>query len=216
MSTPTKTAAKAAPLHRVRNSRIHGRGVFAARDIRKGTRIIEYLGERVSHRMADLRYSDKAADDNHTFLFTVNSRTVIDGGVGGSDARWINHGCAPNCESVIEKGRVFVEAVRTIRKGEELTYDYMIERDPYDPPGIDEVFACRCGALTCRGTMLLPHAETGRKPRTKLATRRKKAAAEKSAGKTAKKAVKKATRKKASKKKAVKKAAKKRAPARKK
>ncbi len=71
------------PLFEVRHSRIHGYGVFAARRIRKGTTIIEYLGERVSHAQADSRYEDKDPNDNHTFLFTVDAKTVIDAGVNG-------------------------------------------------------------------------------------------------------------------------------------
>lgn len=142
--------------YRVRRSPIHGTGVFAARRIPKGTRVIEYLGERVSHAEADRRYEDKDINDNHTFLFTVDARTVLDAGVGGNAARYINHSCDPNCESVIEKGRVFIEAVRDIPAGAELAYDYMIEREPGDPPDIDRIFGCRCGAAQCRGTMLLP------------------------------------------------------------
>lgn len=140
----------------VRHSPIHGYGVFALRRIRKGTRIIEYLGERISHEVADARHGDKAADDNHTFLFTVDSRTVIDGGAGGNEARYINHACDPNCESALAQRRVFIEAVRTIQEGDELSYDYRIQRDPDDPPDVDEVFACRCGAAGCRGSMLEP------------------------------------------------------------
>jgi uncharacterized protein len=144
------------PCYEVRNSRVHGLGVFATRLIRKGTRVVEYLGERVSHQEADSRYEDKDAGDSHTFLFIVNSRTVIDAGVNGNDARFVNHGCEPNCESVIEDARVFIEAIRTIRPGEELTYDYQIQRERGDPPNVDEVFACRCGSANCRGTMLWP------------------------------------------------------------
>jgi SET domain-containing protein len=129
------------PMYRVRRSKIHGRGVFAARRIRKGTRIIEYIGERVSHAEADRRYEDRPEDDNHTFLFIVDARTVIDAGVGGNAARYINHACAPNCETVIEKGRVFIQALRTIQPSEELSYDYQIKREPGDPPDIDEIFA---------------------------------------------------------------------------
>jgi SET domain-containing protein len=141
---------------RVRRSRLHGRGVFALRRIRKGTRIIEYLGDRVSHREADRRYEHKDVSDNHTFLFIVDRGIVIDGGANGNDARFINHSCDPNCESVIDARRVFIEAVRTIRPGEELTYDYQIGRDRNDPPNIDDIFACRCGAERCRGSMLWP------------------------------------------------------------
>jgi len=131
-------------------------GAFALRRIRKGTRIIEYLGERVSHEEADRRYESKAANDAHTFLFIVDSRTVIDAGVAGNEARFLNHSCNPNCESVIERRRVFIEATRTIQPGEEMTYDYRIQREADDPPGIEEVFACRCGSSGCRGTMLSP------------------------------------------------------------
>jgi SET domain-containing protein len=141
---------------RVRRSRVHGRGVFALRRIRKGTRVIEYLGDRISHAQADARYQDKSDRDNHTFLFIVDRGVVIDAGINGNDARFINHSCDPNCESVIDDRRVFIEAIRTIRPGEELCYDYQIGRDRSDPPDIDEVFACRCGASSCRGSMLWP------------------------------------------------------------
>jgi uncharacterized protein len=171
------------PLIEVRHSPVHGFGVFALRRIRKGTTIMEYLGERVSHEEADARYEHKEAHDNHTFLFTVDSRTVIDGGVGGNDARYINHGCDPNCESASQNKRIYVEAVRTIQPGEELAYDYQIQRDPEDPPNVDEIFACRCGATTCRGSMLVA---------------RKKARKKKSAAKAGKQPAKKSAKKKQS------------------
>jgi len=144
------------PLFEVRSSPVHGMGAFALRRIAKGTRIVEYLGERVSHQEADRRYQGKDANDAHTFLFIVDSRTVIDAGVDGNDARFLNHSCNPNCQSVIENRRVYIEAIRTIRPGEEMTYDYQIQREDDDPPGIEEVFACRCGFPQCRGTMLWP------------------------------------------------------------
>ena len=143
-------------LFEVRASALHGNGVFALRRIRKGTRITEYLGERISHAEADRRYESKDADDNHTFLFIVDARTVIDAGVDGNEARFINHACEPNCESVIENRRVFIEALRSIEPGEELTYDYQIQREADDPPDVDEIFACRCGFPGCRGSMLWP------------------------------------------------------------
>lgn len=151
-----KSTARGTPLFKVRRSRVHGRGVFAARRIRKGTRIVEYLGDRVSHREADRRYEDRDERDNHTFLFIVDARTVIDAGVGGNDARFINHSCDPNCETVIEARRVFIEALRTIQPGEELHYDYQLGRSRDDPPDVDEIYACRCGQANCRGTMLWP------------------------------------------------------------
>jgi len=167
--------------YRVRRSRIHGAGVFAARPIARATRIIEYVGERISHAEADRRYAGKDARDNHTFLFTVDARTVIDAGVGGNAARFINHSCAPNCEAVLERRRVFIVALRDIAAGEELAYDYGIEREADDPPGLEEIFGCRCGAASCRGTMLLPPpARTQRSPaqaaRRRRATRPRAAA----------------------------------------
>ncbi|HKZ74049.1 MAG TPA: SET domain-containing protein-lysine N-methyltransferase [Steroidobacteraceae bacterium] len=151
-----RTDSDDSPLVSVRRSRVHGRGVFAAQPIRKGTRIIEYVGERVSREEADRRYDDKDPNDNHTFLFIVDKHIVIDAGVGGNAARYINHSCDPNCESVIEKKRVFIEALRHIEPGEELAYDYQIQREKDDPPDVDEVFACCCGTKQCRGTMLWP------------------------------------------------------------
>jgi hypothetical protein len=164
-----KKRASRRPLFEVRHSAVHGYGVFALRRIRKGTTVTEYLGDRVSHEEADSRYENKDANDNHTFLFTVDSKTVIDGGIGGNDARYINHGCDPNCESTTQNKRIYVEAIRTIEPGEELAYDYQIERDPEDPPNVDEIFACRCGAEKCRGSMLVAR----KKPRKKVAEARK-------------------------------------------
>jgi uncharacterized protein len=159
MKKPAKR--RRAPLFEVRHSPIHGYGVFAARRIRKGTTVIEYLGDRVSHAQADARYEDKDPNDNHTFLFTVDAKIVIDGGIDGNDARYINHGCDPNCESTTANKRIFIEAIRTIQPGEELAYDYQIQRDSDDAPNVDEIFACRCGAENCRGSML----EAAKKPR---------------------------------------------------
>jgi SET domain-containing protein len=143
------------PLFEVRNSRVHGYGVFALRRIRKGTNIIEYLGERVSHELADSRYESKDPRDGHTFLFTVDAKTVIDAGVNGNEARFINHGCDPNCQTVDIGKRIFIEAIRTIHPGDELAYDYRIARDADDPADVDSIFACRCGAKKCRGSMLV-------------------------------------------------------------
>jgi uncharacterized protein len=167
------------PLFEVRDSRVHGRGVFALRRIRKGTTVVEYLGDRVSHEEVDERYADKLDTDNHTFLFTVDSRLVIDAGRNGNEARFINHACDPNCESAIRNRRVFIDAIRTIQPGEELNYDYSIGRDADDAPNIDEIFACRCGAANCRGSMLEPR----KKPRRARKRRPRKSSARGSAAK---------------------------------
>src|SRR3954465_14847607 len=101
------------PSYVVRKSRIHGRGVFAARRIRKGTRIVEYTGERIGNKEADRRYDDTRMKRPHTFLFPLDKKTVIDGsiGTGGGDASYINHSCEPNCEAVIKGKRIFIHAL---------------------------------------------------------------------------------------------------------
>jgi uncharacterized protein len=176
-SQPTKGGPPivTSALVEVRNSPVHGRGVFAVAPIAKGARIIEYLGDRVSHKAADDRYEDHDENDNHTFLFIVDKNTVIDAGVGGNDARFINHQCEGNCESVIENRRVFIDATRAIAPGDELGYDYEIGRDKDDPPNVDEIYACRCGSPKCRGTMLWP----AKKPAKKKAASRRKSPAKK-------------------------------------
>jgi SET domain-containing protein len=168
-----KRATTRKPLFEVRHSRIHGYGVFAMRRIRKGTMVIEYLGDRVTHALANERYKDKDPKDGHTFLFTVDAKTVIDAGVNGNEARFVNHGCHPNCQTVNTGRRIFIEALRTIQPGEELAYDYQIQRDDDDPADVDVIFACRCGAKNCRGSMLeAPKKKRKSKKRPKVGQRR--------------------------------------------
>jgi SET domain-containing protein len=138
----------------VRRSPIHGRGVFALVRIPRGTRIIEYIGERISHREADRRYAHD--DSPHTMLFMVDRKTVIDATRRGNSARWINHSCRPNCEAVDEDGRIFIEAIRDIRPGEELTYDYNLVLDERHTPAAKRAHPCFCGEKRCRGTLLGP------------------------------------------------------------
>ncbi len=163
----------------IRSSSIQGRGAFATRRIRKGTRLIEYVGERISHAEADRRYDDDTMKRHHTFLFTLNNRTVIDAGVNGNEARFINHSCSPNCEAVIDSGHIYIETIRTIQPGAELVYDYQYERAPDADESDEARYPCRCGAPNCRGTILAPpkkrRAAAGAK-RGKGAAKRKKTA----------------------------------------
>ena len=152
---PTKPTADPQPFF-VRRSSIQGRGGFATRDIRKGERVVEYLGERISWKEADRRYDDDGMRRHHTFLFAVNTRTVIDGAVEGNDARFINHACDPNCEAVDDDGRIFIEALCNIAAGQELNYDYAYARDESTTAADEEIYACRCGSPKCRGTILEP------------------------------------------------------------
>lgn len=142
----------------IRESPVAGKGAFATRPIRKGERIVEYTGERITHAEADARYDDDAMAEHHTFLFTVSSRTVIDATHGGSDARFINHSCDPNCESEIDRGRVFIFALRDIDPGEELAYDYAYERSGDEGEAEERQYRCLCGTRRCRGSIMEPKA----------------------------------------------------------
>ena len=144
------------PMTEVRHSPIAGKGVFALRRIRRGTQVLEYTGERISNAESVRRYDDERDESAHVLLFTVDRRTVIDGGVGGSDARFVNHSCAPNCEALNEDGRIFICALRTIQAGEELCYDYRLERTGTRTAEVEARYPCHCGAPECRGTLLAP------------------------------------------------------------
>jgi uncharacterized protein len=140
-------------LFSVKRSEIHGRGVFAARTIAKGTRIVEYKGKRIAAHQAVQR-TRAGTDLNHTWYFTVSNGQVIDAGIGGNAARYINHACTPNCEAVEEDGRIFIDARRRIKQGEELTYDYCLSLDQRHTPRLKRAYACACGKRGCRRTML--------------------------------------------------------------
>ena len=92
---------------------------------------------------------------DHTFYFHLETGGVIDAAVDGNRARWINHACTPNCEAREKKGRVFIHALTDIYPGEELFYDYRLSIDERLTPALKKRFECRCGADTCRGTLLL-------------------------------------------------------------
>ena len=145
-----KSKARRRPVQiEVRESGVHGRGVYTEQFIAKGTRIIEYTGERVSWEAAP-----DDVDNPHTFNFGLENGTVINPEVGGNDARWINHSCDPNCETVEEDDRIFIDAIRDIQPGEELLYDYHMELDEPITESGKKKFACCCGASNCRGTMI--------------------------------------------------------------
>jgi SET domain-containing protein len=144
------------PYFEVRQSRIQGKGAFATRNIKKGTRLIEYLGQRITWRTADKRYDDEKMGRHHTFLFTVDDKTVIDAAVNGNDARFLNHSCDGNCEAIEDRKRIFIEARRSIKAGDELLYDYQYERTDDHTEEDEKFYACRCGSPNCRGSILAP------------------------------------------------------------
>ena len=135
---------------------MHGKGVFALQDIAEGETLIEYVGEVISWEEAQDRHPHDPQDPNHTFYFHVNEDKVIDALHGGNSSRWINHSCDPNCEADEENERIFIKALRNIKAGEELNYDYgLIIDEPYTKKLLAE-YPCWCGAKNCRGTLLSP------------------------------------------------------------
>ena len=139
----------AQPLLRIASSGVHGRGVYTTQFIPEGTRVIEYTGQRMS-------WDDAPNDENdpHTFNFGLDNGEVINPEIGGNEARWINHSCAPNCEAIEEDDRIFIYAMRDIEPGEELSYDYAMELDEPITKKLIQEFKCHCDTSRCRGTML--------------------------------------------------------------
>lgn len=122
-------------------SNIHGRGVFARRDIKKGTDIIEYQGEIVSKEEGDKR-TDEQEKKGAIYIFSLNKKQDIDGSIKGSGAELINHSCHPNAEAInYDDEEICIRAIKNIKKGEEITYDYGFIHD------ID----CNCGHPKCKG-----------------------------------------------------------------
>ncbi len=124
----------------IRQSRIHSYGCYTTRPIRKGTLIVEYVGEQLTHEQADDLYDDFQS----TYLFGLDGgKRIIDGyGV----AAFVNHSCKPNCETDQIRGKMWIIAQRDIAAGEELTYDYNLYDGDQDAP-------CLCGAKRCRGSL---------------------------------------------------------------
>ena len=146
-----------------RRSGVHGRGVFALKDIAKDEILIEYVGEIISWPEAQARHPHDPTDPNHTFYFHLSETQVIDARVGGNTSRWINHACAPNCEADEQDGRIFIRALRNIRAGEELNYDYGLIIDERYTPKLKAEYPCWCGSRSCRGTLLAPKPKSRQK-----------------------------------------------------
>ena len=162
-SSPSKkaAAASAAPAGgrriQVRKSGVHGKGVFALQPIKRREPIIEYVGEVISWPEALRRHPHDPSDPNHTFYFHVDDQHVIDAKVGGNASRWINHACRPNCKAdQQDDGRVFIRALKDIKAGDELFYDYGLVIEERYTAKLKKEYECRCGHANCRGTMLAP------------------------------------------------------------
>ncbi len=164
LSAATKVARPGKPGKRiqVRKSGVHGKGVFSAAKLEKGEVLIEYLGEVITWKEALRRHPHDPLDPNHTFYFHIDDKHVIDGKQGGNSSRWINHSCKPNCEADEDGGRVFIKALRNIKPGEELFYDYGLIIDARYTPKLLAEYPCWCGAKKCRGTLLAPKDKNGK------------------------------------------------------
>jgi SET domain-containing protein len=138
-------------LYQISKSSLHGKGVFARTDITKDTKIIEYVGERItkkeSQRLAEaqLNSSNGRKSKGQVYIFEINKRYDIDGNIPQNKARRINHSCSPNCVSFIEKGKIWIYSLKKISEGDELTYDYGFSIDTY------EEHPCACGSRKCLG-----------------------------------------------------------------
>ena len=135
---------------------MHGKGVFAVQPIAQGEKVIEYVGEVITWKEADRRHPHNPKDPNHTFYFHLDDKHVLDALYGGNSSRWINHACEPNCIADEVDGRVFIRALHPLDAGDELFYDYGLILDERQTAQLKKQYACRCGAASCRGTMLGP------------------------------------------------------------
>jgi SET domain-containing protein len=133
----------ASDLYEVKPSTIHGFGVFARRDIPADTRVLEYIGERLT-KAESLRRRKLG----NFFVFIVTDQFDIDGAVDWNPARFINHSCAPNCDARMEDEHIWIITRRALRAGEELSFNYGYNLDDY------EEHVCRCGAQECLGFMV--------------------------------------------------------------
>lgn len=133
------------------HSSVHGMGVFAKRLIPKGTRIIEYAGQRITLEQYNAAYGA----DTVIYGFTADGETVIDGSMQGNDARFINHSCAPNCEAIsFERERIYIYSMGDIAEGTELSFDYQLGQASAATQEAMQAWACHCGAAQCRGSLL--------------------------------------------------------------
>ncbi|MDD5193140.1 MAG: SET domain-containing protein-lysine N-methyltransferase [Candidatus Nanoarchaeia archaeon] len=140
---------------KIKNSKIHGKGVYAKQDIKKKTKVIEYVGEIISKkegdRRADLQFDEakKNKEKGAVYVFELDKENDLDGDVSYNPAKYINHSCNPNCKVSIRNKRIWIKAIKNIKKGEEINYDYgyELDNDYKDHP-------CKCGSKNCIGYII--------------------------------------------------------------
>ena len=137
---------------KVRKSGIHNKGIFAKKDIPKGTKVIEYVGEKITKKESDKRadrvieeHKRKEKKKGSVYIFELNNKYDLDGYPKYNTARWINHSCDPNCETENINNHIWIIAIKDIKKGEEISYDYGYSLDEF------EEHPCRCGSKNCVG-----------------------------------------------------------------
>jgi SET domain-containing protein len=137
----------------VKKSNVHGRGLFARKDIPKDTKVIEYKGTRMpASELPDVDENDP--DGHHTVIFSLDNGMLIDASRRGNAAQFANHSCNPNCDTIEEDGRIYIRSLRKIKKGEEIVYDYHLHlAGPFDKDWLVD-YACHCGSRKCRKIML--------------------------------------------------------------
>ena len=143
VEAPPLQITKATDTVEVRQSGIHGTGAFARRDIARGAPVIEYVGEKITKAE-----SARRIEADNEFIFTLDDEFDLDGKVTWNPARFINHSCSPNCEAEIDGHRVWIIALRDIKAGEELSFNYGYDLENYNE------HPCRCGTEECVGYMV--------------------------------------------------------------
>ena len=144
----------------VGSSGIHRHGVFAKKDIPKGTRIAEYVGIKVPKEIGTMietetfnRYKDDKENHAATYMFEIDENWDLDGDIPDNDPKYINHSCDPNCEVDIIEGRIWIDSIKDIKKGEEITYNYGFEISEKNPHDFKH-HPCKCGSKNCVGYIL--------------------------------------------------------------
>ncbi|MBS3170420.1 SET domain-containing protein-lysine N-methyltransferase [Candidatus Woesearchaeota archaeon] len=140
----------------IKESKVHGKGVFAVQDIKKGTKVIEYLGEKISHaegeRRSHLTLEDSKNDSEKgaVYIFELNDEYSLDGNLPNNDAKYFNNSCSPNCKAEFENDRIWFVSKRNIKKGEELNINYCYTyKESLDHP-------CKCSSKKCMGYIVEP------------------------------------------------------------
>tara|TARA_B110000483_G_C18197654_1_gene543817 strand:+ start:2717 stop:3208 length:492 start_codon:yes stop_codon:yes gene_type:complete len=143
-------------MYKVKKSKVHGTGVFAIENIKKGTKIIQYIGDKITKSEGDIRSADRInkylnkKNEGSVYIFELNQKYDIDGSPEYNKARYINHSCKPNCEVNIIKNEIWISSIKKINEGEELNYDYGY---PYDEEDFED-HICKCGSKNCIGFII--------------------------------------------------------------